>query len=297
MDIHSCPGFAPHRLLHPVCILALVVLVRPALAGSASKSLEYLTGTLIRHRNFKVRLQAAVVLARARDPRALAALAQCLKFDSHHLVRAVCATALGRLGLTKARKTLTEALKDRHPFVRSRAKKALKVLEATKLPSLNRDWTKPPRKNAKYFLRLGNMSMGKAGAHSSYRKVMREGFWSSLRQHHKLELGYPGDKPPPSYLKKYRLKSFTLVACLVKLTPNRKRNRLAVNAKLRATLVAYPERKIVMITSAATSASQRIRGELTPDQQRQLYHRLKTEAIQSAAHSISRNIWRYLKRR
>jgi hypothetical protein len=271
------------------------------LAQGRSGSIAKLTAALLRNKSYKVRLQAAVVLARKKDPRSYAALVQCLQFDSHYLVRALCATALGRLGRTDARKILTKARKDKHKFVRKRAMAALRTLRRNHLPSDARDWSIPPKRRARYYISLGSMASTSRRVHKTYRKRMKQIFWESLQQSKRVTMGLSKDKPPATYLKKYRLKAFVLDAALVKLRSrrrrvSRRRREMSIQAHIKVTLARYPKMNIIMITTGEATASQKYRGRISRKERRMLYHRLKTEAIDSAARSASKNVRKYLKR-
>jgi hypothetical protein len=266
---------------------------RPSHAGS----IEKLTDTLLRHKSYKVRLQSAVLLAKKRDPRAYAALVQCLRFDSHYLVRGLCATALGRLGKMEAKELLLKARKDKHTFVRKRATAALRRLRRSHLPSGPRDWSIPPPKRSRFYLALGSMSSSRRHRiHKTYRRRMKEVFWSRFAQSKRVTLGLSSDKVPASFLKKHKLKAFEIDASLVSLRSRRRGRKRRVRAKVRVTLVRYPKMSIVMITTGEAAATQKMPGGLSRKESRVFYHRLKLEAIDSAVRSAAKNVLTYLKR-
>lgn len=85
------------------------------------------TTALISDRSEKVRVQAALVLGRAEDQRAVPFLIRALA-DRSPLVRGMAAKALGHLGDQQARPGLEVAVRDRHPLVRRHAAAALEAL-------------------------------------------------------------------------------------------------------------------------------------------------------------------------
>jgi hypothetical protein len=91
-------------------------------------SLEEAAATLSSARNEKVRVQAALVLGRLGDPRAVPALIRALR-DRSPLVRAVAAEVLGNLGAESARTALEAATRDDSPYVRRHAAQALRQLD------------------------------------------------------------------------------------------------------------------------------------------------------------------------
>lgn len=263
-----------------------------------SRPIEKLTHTLLHHSSYKVRLQAAVVLARLSDARSFNALVKCLEFDDNHLVRAVCATAVGSLKDPKGIKPLKESSrKDKHPYVRKSALSALKMLEKTLVSGAPRDWRKPPKRHTKYFVRLGHMSGSNRRIHNAYRHAMRDAFKATLGRERKVEMGIPSDKPPARFLRKHRIKAFHLDATLVKLKVKNHSDEYMVTALIRASLSNYPASKILILTSASASASRQVHGDLTSGQKKELFHRLKLDAVSEATQSVARNVWSYLKKK
>lgn len=87
-------------------------------------------------RSFKVRVQAALLLARTRDERAVPALTAALARDKEEVVRALVAKLLGETSereplITLARTALIAAGRDKARRVRRAARAALAALEAT----------------------------------------------------------------------------------------------------------------------------------------------------------------------
>jgi hypothetical protein len=107
--------------VHRLCVA--VVLLLWALPVHADK-IQDLCKALTQDPSYKVRVQAALVLGKLADRRAIDSLKLALK-DENESVRGVAATSLGRLGDPAAVSALTEATRDSSEFVRSQAKKAL----------------------------------------------------------------------------------------------------------------------------------------------------------------------------
>jgi hypothetical protein len=102
---------------------------RPARAAPAGK-MEELCRALLEDSNYKVRVQAALVLARLRDAAAVPSLVKALG-DQNKTVRAIAAQALGQLGDGAANDPLRDLLRrEGDPFVRGEAEKALAALAA-----------------------------------------------------------------------------------------------------------------------------------------------------------------------
>ncbi len=261
---------------------------RPVRGGS----LERLTDKLLRHKSYKVRLQAAAVLGRLGDPRALGALGLCVRFDESYLVRAMCVTAVGKIGVPEGRKIALAASKDRHPFVRKAAARALSRLADFGLPRGRRNWARPPRRHARMFVLLGTMNGRRGRVGKAYRHFMREAFWEKLARFRRLDLATLPDKPPVGYIKKYRLRGYRLDATVVRLRVRRRHRQVLVSVRVRLALSEYPRGKIVMMTTGKATASQRFAGGRAS---RKLYHRLKLRAIGAAVQSAVQNVWAFLK--
>src|SRR4051794_34450997 len=115
----------PGALALRVVAVATLACVLPGVA-SADK-IDDLTRALMQDSSYKVRVQAALVLGKLGDRRAVPALIQALK-DENETVRGVAATSLGRLGDPRAADGLLKATNDGAEFVRAQAKKALELV-------------------------------------------------------------------------------------------------------------------------------------------------------------------------
>jgi HEAT repeats len=110
-------------------LLALVLgLAAPARAAAPAGKVDELCKALLEDANYKVRVQAALVLGRLADSAAVPSLVKALT-DANKTVRAIAAQALGQLGDQGALDSLRELLKrESDPFVRSQTEKALASL-------------------------------------------------------------------------------------------------------------------------------------------------------------------------
>jgi HEAT repeats len=123
----------------PIAWLALVLVVTPAFmifgAGhawaappAAKVKVEELSKALLEDSNFKVRVQAAIVLGRLGDPSTVPSLTTALG-DANKTVRAIVAQALGQIGDPRATEPLRALLqRETEPFVKAQAEKALLAL-------------------------------------------------------------------------------------------------------------------------------------------------------------------------
>src|SRR3954449_10745631 len=97
--------------------LAGLVLVFAMAAPAHADKLDDLTRALMQDPSYKVRVQAALVLGKLRDKRAVPSLIQALK-DENESVRGVAATSLGQIADRSSANALQEATNDASEFVR-----------------------------------------------------------------------------------------------------------------------------------------------------------------------------------
>ena len=106
----------------------VVALLLFAAARASADRIDDLTRALMQDPSYKVRVQAALVLGKLNDKRAVPALIQALH-DENETVRGVAATSLGRIGDKAAANALMVAsTSDASEFVRSQAKRALEIV-------------------------------------------------------------------------------------------------------------------------------------------------------------------------
>jgi len=98
--------------------------------AAANASVERLLAALTKEDSYKVRLQAAVLLGRIGDERAVQPLIDAVNSDPHYTVRGAAATALANRKETRAIAPILKRLAvDPEPFVREAAGKALASFE------------------------------------------------------------------------------------------------------------------------------------------------------------------------
>lgn len=106
--------------------LLLALLLLAGVRASADKTDE-LSEALLTDPGFKVRVQAALILGKLGNPRAVPSLIEALK-DENDLVRGTAAASLGKLGDRRAVEALTRQRGDASSFVRAAVDKALETL-------------------------------------------------------------------------------------------------------------------------------------------------------------------------
>src|SRR5450755_709073 len=114
------------RLVGPAVALLLLLVGRVQAAPGVK--VEDLCKAVVEDPNYKVRVQAALVLGKLGDPTAVPSLIKALA-DQNSTVRGIAASALGQLGDGSASEPLRDLVKrENEGFVRSQAQKALATL-------------------------------------------------------------------------------------------------------------------------------------------------------------------------
>jgi len=113
-------------------LLALAAAHPPASWAAASRAkVDELCKALLEDSNYKVRVQAAIVLGKLGDVSAVDSLIKALD-DPNKTVRGIAAQALGQIGDAAAADPLRALLqRDVNPFVKGQAEKALAMLQSS----------------------------------------------------------------------------------------------------------------------------------------------------------------------
>ena len=118
---------ARRALIGSFVVLAALATPRAVRAADSAK-IEELGKAVVEDGNYKVRVQAALVLGKLADPRAVRPLVKALG-DVNKTVRAMAAQALGQIGDASAAEPLRAMLpNESDPFVRAQIDKALASL-------------------------------------------------------------------------------------------------------------------------------------------------------------------------
>jgi hypothetical protein len=161
----SVARVAARRLLPRVAFAALLISLVAARARAAQPQVkvEELEKALIEDANYKVRVQAALVLGRLGDHSAVPSLVKALS-DGNKTVRAIAAQALGQLADHDAADPLRELLKrEGDPFVRTQTEKALALVSGD-----------AGQKKAKIYLTFGPFTGGAKSASAEAAKVIHD---------------------------------------------------------------------------------------------------------------------------
>jgi hypothetical protein len=229
-------------------VVALLILV---LGGRAdADKIDDLTRALMQDSSYKVRVQAALILGKLGDKRAVPALVQALR-DENETVRGVAATSLGRLGDRNSASALMIATSnDPSEFVRAQAKHALELVANggggnTSLQAA------PPKSGAKFYVAVDFSAGSKAGA--EWGRLVREGLQRELQKLPTVTLSLPGGTPSASMLASKHLQGFVVDGNIQRLSATPSGGQVQIDCDLKALVATYPERSIRMMTTEGAS--------------------------------------------
>lgn len=152
------------RLIVLVLSIWLASPVVRSWAAAPAGKVEELCKALLEDANYKVRVQAALVLGRLGDTASVPSLVRALG-DSNKTVRAIAAQALGQLADPGATDPLRQLLqRETDPFVRTQTEKALAVLAGGG----------PGGKRAKIYLNFGPFTGGVKTAGGDASRVIHD---------------------------------------------------------------------------------------------------------------------------
>lgn len=256
----------------------------------AQDSVASLSEDLAGARSFKVRVQAAYLLGKLRDPRVLPALARALSGDKDDVVREFVAGVIannpgGDPAGNNARIALVSALRDRSDKVRRAAKSGLQALERNvqRMASANTRAMPPasaPRANKRIKIVVGKMADRSGQASTGQRDRARQEVMGQLRASPSIALQDQVDDDV-SYIVDGSIRKLTL---------------MSVRSDMEATcaidlILSKPSRGILMVASGEASV-QKPRGQFRPHQR----DGMQSEAIAHAVRSAHENLAQYLAR-
>ncbi|MDB4971031.1 MAG: lyase domain protein repeat-containing protein [Myxococcales bacterium] len=233
----------------PLRALFVALLLFVAVNASADK-IDDLTRALMQDASYKVRVQAALVLGKLGDRRAVPALMQALH-DENETVRGVAATSLGRIGDKSAANALMVAsTSDSSEFVRSQAKKALEVIAGGGGGVL----AAAPKAGAKFYVHIGfNSAGGKGGA--EYSRLVREALFKELQKLPAVTLSVAGASGAPSkaILSSHHLQGYIVDGTIQRLSASPAGGQQQIDCDLKAFVATFPENSIKMMTQEGAS--------------------------------------------
>jgi len=258
-----------------VSILVVALCATPARADKV----DDLARTLASDPSYKVRVQAALVLGKLGDKRAVPALIKALK-DSNATVRTVSCGALGKLGDSSAVEPLKEAAKDGESMVRQAAEKALQQLEQAPPP--------PPTKGAKFYINIGGVANKTKQGGTEASKLVRDVLTRELSSTSIVTVSWPGGgAPDAAALKKKKMTGYYLDGSIIRLTTSTSGNSAEISCDLKMFIATFPAKSMIMFTSggAAVQTGSSARAEEAG----------RRDCLEAAAQAVHQNVVTFLK--
>jgi hypothetical protein len=270
--------------------LALAIALASAVAPAPARA-DPAVKTLLRHKSYKVRLQAAIYLSRLQDPRTVKPLVQCIERDKHYLVRAFCATALGRIGSAKALPALKRRLKDRNSFVRRKIKQAIERIYAQVSVSGGRGYQVKYKPGAKLFVVVDKPRKRSWGVSRSVEQFTLRSLRLQLNDRDTFEVARPGVKPPKRWIKRRRIPAVSVTMTVTRIHRKKRGRRVTVTARAKAIVTRYPSKAVRLISDTEAESSQEIKSaRISTAHLETLYRFLERQAVDGAIKRVCQRL-------
>jgi hypothetical protein len=252
-----------------VGVVAFMVL---ASAPARADRVDDLDRTLTSDPSWRVRLQAAVVLGKLRDPRSVPSLLRALS-DENETVRGLAAQVLGQIGEPSSSIALDRARRsDPSAFVRSRANEALEKLQPAQAQGHHGS-------GGSHALHVEVGGVG-AKAHASPELTQR------LREYIIREL----QRTPGVTLEGKPLSGFLIDSSITSVSRKLTAQWVEVSCEISFVVGRLPSRAMVMMTSGGATV-QAPRMGFRPDKERAL----QLDALEGAVQGAHENLLAFLK--
>ena len=232
----------------PIRALVVALLLFAAATASADK-IDDLTRALMQDPSYKVRVQAALVLGKLADRRAVPALIQALK-DENETVRGVAATSLGRIGdKSSANALMVSSTSDSSEFVRSQAKKALEIVAGGGGGAMA---VAPPKAGARFYVAIGFASPGRGDPQSA--RLLREALAKELQSVSSVTLSVAGGgQPSHALLASKHLQGFIVDGTIQRLSVTPAGGQQTIDCDVKAFVATFPDHSIKAMTQEGAS--------------------------------------------
>lgn len=279
-----CTGSTPRRLGPAVAVGVAVSLLavaagpaRRAEAAGKSANVPTVCRTLAEDANFKVRVQAALVLGKLGDAAGSPCLTRALS-DQNRAVRAMAAQALGQLGdVANAEALQMLATRDPDPFVREQAMKALDVVSR---PGAGAGRPPSGGGRAKIFLNFGPFSGGVKAAVGEGVRIVHDTLQAELGKLPIVSLtAIPGAKPGSP--------AFWIDGNISRLDDVASGSSVEVACGVKVMVAAWPSKKIISWTSAEASVQS---GSRQRDRDN-----ARKDCLEATANQLAEDLAKFLK--
>jgi hypothetical protein len=250
------------------CCVVILALSQPAHADRV----DDLSNVLVSDSSWRVRLQAAVVLGRLHDRRAVPALMRALT-DPVETVRGMAAQVLGELGDQAAISALDRARRDPSSFVRSQAASAYYRLAGAPPPPVV---VRPSARGV--HVEVGGIGAKTSLASPELKQRLRE-FITRELQH---TPGVTMDGAP--------LNGFLIDSAITSLSKRNTPDYIEISCEISLIVGKLPSKAMVMMTSGGASV-QAPKAGFSPEREKAV----QVDVLEGAVHSAHENLLAFLK--
>ena len=253
----------------------MIVLLTASLPARADR-VDDLCRSLTTDPSWRVRLQAAVVLGKLKDTRAVPSLMRALS-DENETVRGLAAQVLGELHDQSARAALERARRDPSSFVRDKAVTAIARLNSGPPPETEQAATSGGGKSG---LHVEVGGIGVKAAHVAPQMATR------LREFIIREL----EKTPGLTLEGKPLSGFLIDSSITNVSRRTTPEWVEITCEISFVVGRLPSRAMVMMTSGGATV-QAPRVGLRPEREQAL----QIDALEGAVEGAHQNLVAYIK--
>jgi hypothetical protein len=221
-------------------VVSLTAVTTPARAAQPQVKVEELTKALLEDTNYKVRVQAALVLGRLGDHSTVPSLVKALS-DPNKTVRAIAAQALGQLADRDAADPLRDLLKrEGDPFVRAQTEKALALVS-----------NDLGQKKAKIYLNFGPFTGGAKSGGAEAAKIIHDALARELGKLQVVTLTLaPADQKA---FPKTGLQGFYIDGNITRLDDAPAGGSSETSCDVKVMVARWPSKSIILWTNAGAS--------------------------------------------
>lgn len=255
-------------------VLAVVLLIGLASSARADR-IDELGRVLTTDPNWRVRLQAAVVLGKLHDARGAPSLVRALS-DASETVRGTAASVLGELGEPTAIAALERsAAKDPSTFVRDQAQTALESLRSAHAPE--------PPAVAPNGSKTARVELGSVGSKTMHLGPEQEKRLRAIVSH------ALSDTPGVTLVEPGGADGYRLDVAVTRLQRREVGENIQISCEVSLILGRLPSKEIVMTTTGSASVDAPSAG-LAPERARELLG----DALEGAVRGAHANVVTFL---
>ena len=252
---------------------SLLLLILLASRSARADRVDTLCRTLTRDSSWRVRLQAAVVLGKLHDRRAVPSLMHALG-DDNEAVRALAAQVLGQLGDQRAVAALERARRDGSSLVRDKARLALDALHAGAM-AVNRSHAGATHA---LHVEVGGIGVKDRHAPPELAAMLREIIIRELQ------------RTPGVTLEGKPLSGFLIDGSITNVSRRTTAQWVEITCEVSMIVGRLPSHAMVMMTSGGATV-QAPRVGLRPDKERAL----QVDALEGAVQGAHENLLAFIK--